>query len=324
MFLNIKMAQNLKVFQYFCRDSANMDNFSVTILGCGSAKPTLRHNPSAQLVCVNSKSFLIDCGEGTQTQLMRAHCKFNRLRHIFISHLHGDHCYGLPGLLSTMGLTGLDGETIVHLPKVGVALLKPLVDYSAHDLNVRFEPLPESGGIVYDDRSLTVTSVPLVHRLPCYGFIFKEKPKPRHINPEAMMRWQIPTCYRNNIKAGADYTTPDGIVVPNAELTTDADPQRAYAYISDTLPLKGVVEAVRGVDLLYHEATFTSDLRRRARQTCHTTAADAARIAHDAAVKRLVIGHFSSRYLNEAPLLDEAKAVFANTLLACEGLTITI
>ena len=276
-----------------------MDNFSVTILGCGSAKPTVRHNPSAQLVCLNSKSFLIDCGEGTQTQLMRAHCKFNRLRHIFISHLHGDHCYGLPGLLSTMGLTGLDGETVIHLPE-------------------------EGNKIIYEDRSLTVNTVPLVHRLPCVGFVFREKPKPRHINPNAIQRWQVPTCYRNNIKAGDDYVTPDGIVVPNNALTTDPDPARVYAYISDTMPLKAVVSEVAGADLLYHEATFLSDLRQRAKQTLHTVAADAAAIARDAKVKRLVIGHFSSRYINESMLLDEAKAVFPDTILAKEGLTINI
>lgn len=308
---------------FFCT-FADMDNFSVTILGCGSAKPTLRHNPSAQLVCVGNRSFLIDCGEGTQTQLMRARCKFNHLRHIFISHLHGDHCYGLPGLLSTMGLTGLDGETVVHLPEEGVALLKPLIDYSAHDLNVRFEPYAYGSNVIYEDRSLTVTTVPLVHRLPCVGFIFREKPKLRHINPYAIQRWQVPPCYRNSIKAGDDYTTPDGIVVPNAELTTDADPQRAYAYISDTKPLNSVAEAVRGADLLYHEATFLSDLKQRARQTCHTTASDAARIARDAEVKRLVIGHFSSRYTDESPLLYEAKAVFPDTLLAHEGLTLNV
>ncbi len=301
-----------------------MDNFSVTILGCGSAKPTVRHNPSAQLVCLNSKSFLIDCGEGTQTQLMRAHCKFNRLRHIFISHLHGDHCYGLPGLLSTMGLTGLDGETVIHLPEEGVRLFKPLLDYSAHDLNVRFEPYEYGNNIIYEDRSLTVNTVPLVHRLPCVGFVFREKPKPRHINPDAIQRWQVPTCYRNNIKAGDDYVTPDGIVVPNDALTTDPDPSRVYAYISDTMPLKAVVSEVAGADLLYHEATFLSDLRQRAKQTLHTVAADAAAIARDAKVKRLVIGHFSSRYINESMLLDEAKTVFPDTILAKEGLTINI
>lgn len=166
--------------------------------------------------------------------------------------------------------------------------------------------------------------MPLVHRLPCVGFVFREKPKPRHINPDAIQRWQVPTCYRNNIKAGNDYVTPDGIVVPNDALTTDPDPSRVYAYISDTMPLKAVVSEVAGADLLYHEATFLSDLRQRAKQTLHTVAADAAAIARDAKVKRLVIGHFSSRYINESMLLDEAKAVFPDTILAKEGLTINI
>ncbi len=302
----------------------DMEQFTVTILGCGSAKPTPRHNPSAQLVCVGNKSFLIDCGEGTQTQLMRARCKFNHLRHIFISHLHGDHCYGLPGLLSTMGLAGLDGETVIHLPEEGVGLFKPLLDYSAHGLKVRFEPYAHGRNVIYEDRSLTVSTVPLVHRLPCVGFIFREKPKARHLDPAAIQRWQVPECRRNNIKAGDDYVTPEGIVVPNAELTTDADPSRTYAYISDTLPLKAVAEAARDADLLYHEATFLSDLRKRAKQTCHTVAADAARIAADAKVKRLVIGHYSSRYLNETTLLEEARQIFPDTILAQEGLTLKI
>ena len=230
----------------------------------------------------------------------------------------------LPGLLSTMGLTGLDGETVIHLPEEGVRLFKPLLDYSAHDLNVRFEPYEYGNNIIYEDRSLTVNTVPLVHRLPCVGFVFREKPKPRHINPDAIQRWQVPTCYRNNIKAGDDYVTPDGIVVPNNALTTDPDPARVYAYISDTMPLKAVVSEVASADLLYHEATFLSDLRQRAKQTLHTVAADAAAIARDAKVKRLVIGHFSSRYINESMLLDEAKAVFPDTILAKEGLTINI
>ena len=296
-----------------------MDNFSVTILGCGSAKPTVRHNPSAQLVCLNSKSFLIDCGEGTQTQLMRAHCKFNRLRHIFISHLHGDHCYGLPGLLSTMGLTGLDGETVIHLPEEGVRLFKPLLDYSAHDLNVRFEPYEYGNNIIYEDRSLTVNTVPLVHRLPCVGFVFREKPKPRHINPDAIQRWQVPTCYRNNIKAGDDYVTPDGIVVPNNALTTDPDPARVYAYISDTMPLKAVVSEVAGADLLYHEATFAEQDKTMARETGHSTASQAAKAALAAGARRLLIGHFSSRYKDASGLVEEARELFAETEAVVEG-----
>lgn len=301
-----------------------MENFQVTILGCGSAKPSLRHYPSAQLVAHNSRLFLIDCGEGTQMQLMRAHCKFNRLGHIFISHLHGDHCYGLPGLLSTMRLRGMGGTIVVHLPEEGIPLFKPLLDYSAHGLQVDFAPYAYGNHVIYEDRSLTVNTVPLKHRLPCVGFVFREKPKLRHIN-NAMTRFhEVPVREMAAIKEGADYTKPDGTVIANELLTTPADPQRAYAYISDTLPLKAVASEVRGIDLLYHEATFLENLQSRAKETCHTTAADAARIAKEAGVKRLVIGHFSSRYLNESPLLEEARALFPDTVLAREFLTLDV
>ena len=301
-----------------------MEKFQVTILGCGSAKPTLRHAPSAQLVNFRDKLFLIDCGEGTQMQLMRAHCRFNRLRHIFISHLHGDHCYGLPGLLSTMGLTGLDGEVVVHLPEEGVQLFKPLLDYSANGLRVEFAPYSYGNHIVYEDKSLTVNTVPLKHRLPCVGFVFREKPRLRHLNNEMARFHEVPVRERQAIKEGADYVKPDGTVIRNEILTTPAEPSRTYAYISDTLPLKAVISEVTEADLLYHEATFLNNLAPRAKQTCHTTAADAGRIAREAGVKQLIIGHFSSRYLNESPLLEEAKAEFPNTLLAREGLTVDV
>lgn len=301
-----------------------MEKFEITILGCGSAKPTLRHAPSAQLVTHNSRHFLIDCGEGTQSQLMRAHCKFNRLSHIFISHLHGDHCYGLPGLLSTMGLAGLNGHLTVHLPEEGVALFKPLLDYSANVLEVEFAPYRYGNSIIYEDRSLTVNTVPLKHRLPCVGFVFREKQKLRHINNEMTRFHQVPVSLMQSIREGCDFVKQDGTVIPNEMLTAPPDPQRSYAYISDTLPLKAVANEVKGIDLLYHEATFLSNLSVRAKQTCHSTAAEAARIAKEAGVRRLVIGHFSSRYLNESPLLEEARQIFPETSLARELLTFEI
>lgn len=301
-----------------------MEKFQVTILGCGSAKPTLRHFPSAQLVSLNSKLFLIDCGEGTQTQLMRARCSVNRLRHIFISHLHGDHCYGLPGLLSTMGLTGLAGEVVVHLPAEGIRLFKPLIDYTTCDLTVTYAPYTRNDSVIYEDRTITVSIVPLRHRMPCVGFVFREKPKQRHIDADMVRFHEVPVRQIAAIKDGADFVKPDGTVVPNERLTTPADPSRAYAYISDTLPLPAAAEAVAGVDLLYHEATFLSDMHLRAKATFHSTAADAARIAKTAGAKKLVIGHFSSRYTDEAPLLAEARSIFPATELARELLTLDI
>lgn len=301
-----------------------MESFQVNILGCGSAKPTLRHYPTSQVVDFRGNLFMIDCGEGTQMQFMRMRLKPNRLRHIFISHLHGDHCYGLPGLLSTLGLEGMQGHVSVHLPEEGMRLLKPLVDYSSHDLQVEFCPYEYGNNIIYEDKAMTVNTVPLKHRLPCVGFVFREKEKLRHINRQMVDFHHVPVAMLARIKAGDNYVKPDGTVVPNAALTTAADPSRVYAYISDTLPLKAVINEVKGADLLYHEATFLSDMLKRARETCHTTAKDAARIAAEAGVKKLVIGHFSSRYLNESPLLEEAKSVFPETVLAREGLILDV
>lgn len=301
-----------------------MEKFQVTILGCGSAKPSLRHNPSAQVVNFRDNLFLIDCGEGTQLQMMRMRCKMNRLRHIFISHLHGDHCYGLPGLLSTMGLNGQNGRVAVHLPEEGVSLLKPLVDYSAHDLQVDFIPYEYGNHVIFEDKSLIVNTVPLKHRLPTVGFVFREKVKLRHVDGEMVRYHEVPVRLIPDIKAGADYVKPDGTIVPNSHLTRAADPSRSYAYISDTLPLKAVVEEVKGVDLLYHEATFLQELRLRAKETCHTTAQQAGQLACNAEVKKLLIGHFSSRYMDETPLLEEARKEFPNTELAREGLTLDV
>lgn len=301
-----------------------MESFKVNILGCGSAKPTLRHYPTSQVVDFRGNLFMIDCGEGTQMQLMRMRLKPNRLRHIFISHLHGDHCYGLPGLLSTLGLTGINGHVTVHLPEEGIRLLKPLIDYSSHDLQVEFQPYEYGNNIIYEDKSLIVNTVPLKHRLPCVGFVFREKEKLRHINREMVDFHQVPVAMLPRIKAGEDYVKPDGTIVHNKILTNQADPSRTYAYISDTLPLKAVINEVKGADLLYHEATFLSDMLKRAKETCHTTAKDAAHIASEAGVKQLVIGHFSSRYINEMPLLEEAQSVFPSTVLAREGLILDV
>lgn len=301
-----------------------MDAFRVYILGCGSAKPTTRHYPSSQVIDFRGNLFMIDCGEGAQMQFMRMRLKPNRLRHIFISHLHGDHCYGLPGLLSTLSLGGIEGHVTVHLPEEGIRLLKPLIDYTSHDLQVEFAPYEYGNNTIHEDKSLTVSTVPLVHRMPCVGFIFREKEKLRHLNREMADFHQVPVAMLARIKAGEDYVKPDGTIVPNEILTTAPDPSRTYAYISDTLPLKAVINEIKDADLLYHEATFMSDMHKRAKQTCHTTAKDAARIAAEAGVKRLVIGHFSSRYLDETPLLEEAQSVFPSTVLAREGLILDV
>lgn len=306
-----------------------MTEFNVQILGCGSAKPTPRHTTSSQLVNVREKMFMIDCGEGTQMQMARYHASYARLNHIFISHLHGDHCFGLIGLISTLGMLGRGHAATLHihaLPELE-RLLQPQIDFFCRDMayDVVFHPFqPGVSEVIYDDRSLTVTTLPLHHRMPCSGFLFREKPTPRHILREMIDFYQIPISQINIIKNGADFVTDEGTVIPNERLTTAPTPPRSYAYCCDTAPTRSVVPLIEGVDVLYHDATFASDHAFRAKATFHSTAAQAAQIAAEAGVGRLVLGHYSSRYTNVTPLLEEALPIFPHTLLADEGMTIVV
>lgn len=304
-----------------------MEKFDVHILGCGSALPTTRHFPTCQVVNVRDKLYMIDCGEGAQLQFRKSRLKFSRLNHIFISHLHGDHCFGLLGLVSTLNLLGRTAELHIHSPKGLEALLAPVLDYFNRQMtySVLFHEFDtQKPALIFEDRSLTVTTIPLRHRMPCCGFLFEEKQGARHIVREMIDFYEIPVYELNRIKNGADYTTPEGKVIANELLTKPADPVRRYAYCSDTICLPSVVEQVRGVDLLFHEATFATEDEARARETFHTTAAQAAGIAREAGVKRLLIGHFSARYEDESPLLEEASAIFPHTLLAKETLCVSL
>ena len=285
-----------------------MEKFELHILGCGSALPTTRHFPTSQILNVRDKLFMIDCGEGAQLQFRKSRLKFSRLNHIFISHLHGDHCFGLLGLISTLNLLGRTAELHIHSPQGLEELLKPMLDFFNHQMTypVVFHAFEtKEPTLVYEDRSLTVTTIPLRHRMPTCGFLFAEKPRPNHIIREMIDFYQIPVYELNRIKNGADYVTPDGETIPNSRLTRPSDPPRSYAYCSDTLPLASVVEQVRGVDMLFHEATFVEEDAARAKETYHTTASQAASIAREAGVKRLLVGHFSARYDNEELLLEQ-------------------
>lgn len=298
-----------------------MEKFDVHILGCGSALPTSRHFPTSQVVNLRDKLFMIDCGEGAQLQFRKCKLKFSRLNHIFISHLHGDHCFGLPGLISTLNLLGRTAELHIHAPQELEGLLSPWLAFFCHQMmfKVIFHPFEtKQPQLIYEDRSMTVTTIPLKHRMPSCGFLFAEKQRPRHIIREMIDRYNIPLYEINRIKNGADYQTPDGELIPNDGLTTPADAMRRYAYCSDTLPLASVAEQVKGVNLLFHEATFADDGIARAKETYHTTAKQAARLAKEAQVGKLLIGHFSARYEDEQLLLDEAQSVFPNTQLARE------
>ena len=304
-----------------------MEKFELHILGCGSALPTTRHFATSQVVNLRDKLFMIDCGEGAQMQLRKSRLKFSRLNHIFISHLHGDHCFGLMGLISTFGLLGRTAELHIHSPKGLEELLTPMLNFFRHTLayKVIFHEFDtRQTSVVYEDRSMTVTTIPLQHRIPCCGFLFAEKARPNHIIRDMVDFYKVPVYELNRIKNGSDYVTPEGEVIANTRLTRPSDPPRKYAYCSDTIFRPEIVKQLSGVDLLFHEATFAESELARAKETYHTTAAQAARIALEAGVRQLVIGHFSARYEDESILLKEASAVFPNTILAKENLCISL
>ena len=304
-----------------------MEKFEVNILGCGSALPTTRHFSSSQVVNIREKLFMIDCGEGAQLQLRRSKLKFTRLNHIFISHLHGDHCFGLMGLISTFGLLGRTATLHIYAHEELERLLQPQLDFFCKGMTyeVKFHHIdPTKAEMIYEDRSVSVTTIPLRHRIPSCGFLFQEKKTPNHIIRDMIDFYQIPVFELNRIKNGADYVCPDGTIVPNGRLTTPSASPRSYAYCSDTVYQRNILPQIKGVDLLFHEATFMHEDAARAKETFHTTTLQAAEIARDAEVKQLVIGHFSARYENEELLLEETQSLFPNTLLAKENLRITL
>lgn len=312
---------------FFIIFATAMEKFELHILGCGSALPTTRHFATSQVVNLRDKLFMIDCGEGAQMQLRKSRLKFSRLNHIFISHLHGDHCFGLLGLISTFGLLGRMAELHIHSPKGLEALFTPLLSFFCNGLGYKVlfhEFETKTPGVIYEDRSVTVTTIPLKHRIPCCGFLFEEKARPNHIIRDMVDFYKVPVYELNRIKNGADYVTPEGEVIANARLTRPAEPPRKYAYCSDTIFRPSIAEQIKGVDLLFHEATFAQADQARAKETYHTTAAQAACIARDAGAKKLVIGHFSARYEDESVLLKEAREVFPETILAKETLCISL
>lgn len=289
--------------------------------------PTTRHFATSQVVNLREKLFMIDCGEGAQMQLRRSRLKFSRLNHIFISHLHGDHCFGLPGLISTLGMLGRTGELVVHGPKEVETYLRPMMDLFCRgmEFEVRFNPVDtRSHSLVMEDRSLSVYSIPLKHRIPTCGYLFAEKPKEAHIIREMTDFYQVPVRCMKDIKQGQDYVTPEGEVIPNSRLTRPAAPPKRYAFCSDTAYNRSIIPIIEGADLLYHEATFAECDLVRAKETFHSTARQAAEIARDAHVKRLVIGHYSARYEDLSELHREAEAVFPGTILGNEGTVIPV
>ena len=304
-----------------------MEPFRVHILGCGSALPTLRHYASSQLVEIRGKLMMIDCGEGTQMQLRRCHARFTKLSHVFISHLHGDHCFGLIGMISPFGLLGRTATLHVHGPAALGDMLTQQIQFFCRDLgyDVAFHEVDTTKRqVVYEDRSLTVESIPLCHRLPTCGFLFREKPLLPHIRREMIDFYNVPQSQIQNIKNGADWTTADGEHVPNERLVTPADKPRSYAYCSDTRYLPELHQLLEGVSTLYHESTYGDDNRALAEKYNHSTASEAACVARDAHVGQLLLGHYSSRYEDENVLLREAQNIFPNTILTQEMMVIDV
>lgn len=297
---------------------------SLTILGCGSALPTRKNFPSSQLLEIRDKQFLIDCGEGTQIRMRQMGIKTNRLGHIFISHLHGDHCFGLIGLISSFGMLNRTADLHIHAQADLEKIMEVQLLYFCSDLpyNVIFHTInTRKHELIYEDRSVQVFSIPLKHRVPCCGFLFEEKPRDRHIIREMIDFYHIPTWRIPKIKQGEDFISEEGVIIHNTLLTTAPEPPKRFAYCSDTAYSEKIIPIIEGVDCLFHEATFMEEEMVRSKQTEHSTARQAGEIARKANVKKLIIGHYSARYIHQNELLKEAKDVFENTVLG-EDMTV--
>lgn len=304
-----------------------MTEFSVHILGCGSSLPTGRHLPTAQVVNIRGKLYMIDCGEGAQRQMRLQHLGFGRLVAIFISHLHGDHCFGLPGLISSLGMLGRTGDLHIIGPIGLRAFLEPILEQfcvgMAYKVIIR-ECDTEQAQVVWDDKSVSISTLPLRHRVPTQGYLFREKTTVRHLDKASADFFGVPLSAYPSIIAGEDFVTEEGETIANARLTKPGQTPRSYAYCSDTMFVPDNAPLIGAVDLLYHEATFTKKLKPRAQQTGHSTAEEAAQMARLTGAKRLLIGHYSARYHGHKELLKEARAVFANTTAAQEGLCLKL
>lgn len=305
------------------------NNFTIHTLGCGSAKPTPRHQPSSTVVDHRGRLFMVDCGEGAQRSFQRHRLKTSRLGNIFLTHLHGDHVFGLPGLIGSMGLQNEGGKITIHTFEEGRKIISTILDYFSRELSfdVEYNILdPEKEETAYEDKSLKVRTIPLKHRLPCVGYVFEEKEGLRHINREMVDFYQVPVYMLNSIKAGADFIMPDGRIITNDRLTTDPTPPRRYAHISDTAYMPDIARKIGPVDLLFHETTYLEEYAKDAKKRGHSTARQAATVARDAGAKRLLTGHYSSRYYkDETGFLSEAREVFdGEILLNDESLVVNI
>ncbi|MGH1337627.1 MAG: ribonuclease Z [Aureispira sp.] len=293
--------------------------FNVTILGISAATPAYGRHLSAQVVEVEDEVLLIDCGEGTQFQLLRYKLRFQKINRIFISHLHGDHYFGLVGLLMTFGLNDRKEALHIYSPPGLEALLERQLEGGVNYALHFHESDPNQSQVLYESKTLCVRSIPLVHRVPCHGFLVEEQLRSANMRKDKIKEYAIPYQVINAIKEGGDYQTPDGETIPHEELTTPPATPLRFAYCSDTRYQPNLKEYIEGVDLLYHEATFLQEALAKAEKTQHTTAQEAGQLAAATHVKKLVLGHFSARYLDLTPLLEEAQQFFEATELAEEG-----
>lgn len=291
----------------------------LTILGYNSAIPTVKSAPTAQFLEMEERCFLIDCGEGTQVQLRKAKAKFSKINHIFISHLHGDHVFGLPGLISSFRLLGRETPLHVYGPKGIKEMMETIfrITETHQGFEVVFHELSsKKSEKVFEDNRVEVFTIPLDHRIYCNGYLFKEKPKERHLNMQEISKYpEIEICDYHNLKRGKDIQLSDGYILKNENLTKPAEPSVSYAFCSDTRYLESIIPIIKNVDVLYHEATFLHDLKKMADYTGHTTALEAAKIARKANVKKLILGHFSNRYHDLSVFLNEACEIFPETHL---------
>ena len=297
--------------------------FELTILGSGSSIPTSNRNSAAQVLHVLGRYFLIDCAEATQHQLRRFHVPYNKINHIFISHLHGDHFFGLIGFLSTLSLQGRRGEMHIYAePRLQELIgCQMKILHSRFTFPLFFHALSRREEVIYEDKVVTVTAFPLKHHYdtPVSGFLFREKERERTILKDRTAAWNVPIAFMQYLKRGEDFITPEGEIVANELLTVAPPPARSFAYMTDTLFRERFADYVRGVDLLYHEATYMNADAVLAKESYHSTTGQAARIAELAGVGKLLLGHFSARYTECSELLAEAREVFPNTFLCCDG-----
>lgn len=297
------------------------------MLGCYAATPRTFTNPTAQLLEIKNRYFLIDCGEGTQVQLRKNKVKFTKISHIFISHLHGDHFYGLIGLISSFSLLSRVTDLHIYGPKglKEIIQLQLKLSHSWTNYEIHFHELDsKESELIYEDEKVSVHTIPLKHRVYTNGFLFKEKEGDRKLNIDAIQEFAIDVCYYKKIKKGGSITLENGQVIQNDQLTFPGEPIKSYAFCSDTAYSEAIIPIVKEVDLLYHEATFLESESQLAKKTMHSTATQAATIAYKSNVKSLLLGHYSTRYENIALFKDEALSVFSNVLLSDDGKTFEI